>query len=120
MYRDELGQMRRALSTIALALLLSGCASWYQPRIQKFSLRGGDVNGPGISAHNLTNNATPLTLTTFESWTSLWSAVCGGIVTDGSGKLVAQFSGSCGTPLTLLLGSPVNVGLGAAVAAGGL
>ena len=94
-------------------LALSGCASLYQPHIQTFSLKGGDASAR-LSGES---NATAPTLTTFEQWTSLWSAVCGAVVDYKNGEPMQVIAGNCGTPLTLFMGAPMNAGLAAAVAA---
>lgn len=104
---------------MSLALALSGCASLYQPHIQTFSLRGGDAHQSARVSNdsNGVDNATAPTLTTFEQWTSLWSAVCGAVVDYKNGEPMQVIAGNCGTPLTLFMGAPMNAGLAAAVAA---
>lgn len=111
---------RLSLVVLAVALgcvvgALAGCGSMYQARIQTFSLRGGGASEPG-QLGRLADTTAP-SLTTYEQWTSLWSAVCGAVVSDSSGKVVQVVPGNCGTPLTLLLGSPINMGLATTAAA---
>jgi hypothetical protein len=88
---------------LILALALSGCASLYQPHITTIRLADPHKMGGSVADAG--------SVTTFEQWTSIWSAVCGAVVNYSNGVPAQVIPGNCGTPLTLLLGAPVNVGL---------
>jgi len=96
---------------LILALTLAGCASWYVPHTTTITLAPP-------SGMKLETGAVPTQITTFEQWTSAWSAVCGALVQYQNGQPAQMIPGNCGTPLTLLMNAPMNAGLAAAVAAG--
>jgi hypothetical protein len=94
---------------IVAALMFAGCASMYQPKVTTITLPlpPGAPKGTGA-----------VQVTTFEQWTSMWSAVCGAIVQYENGEPAQMVPGACGTPLTLLMNSPMNIGMGALLAHG--
>jgi hypothetical protein len=97
----------------ALLLLTQGCSSLYQPRVTTMVLVPPRTSLDPVSGLKTTIPGT--TLTSFEQWTSLWSAVCGVVVNYQNGQPAQMIPGNCGTPLTLLLGSPINIGLASAM-----
>lgn len=98
------------VAIVAVALMLSGCSSWYETRTATITL-------PPPAGAKLAVGEQPAQVVMFEKWTSLWSAVCGAVVTYQNGQPAQMIPGNCGTPLTLLMNSPINMGMAAAVAA---
>lgn len=99
---------------LALLFTGTGCSGLYAARVQSFPLLPPRIDSRAVSGPVV---ASPVTVTTVEQWTSMFSAICGAVVTDTDGKVLSIIPGNCGTPLTLLLGSPVNIGLASTAAA---
>lgn len=100
--------MARILNVLALCLLavglLASCSTLdpqiYVPKVEHIQLANG-------------NSADIL-----DSWSSAWGSECGVLIYDKTGKVVQTIPGSCGTPLTLFLNTPMNYGVGAGLFSG--
>jgi PBP1b-binding outer membrane lipoprotein LpoB len=101
--------MKHLLVAAALITLLAGCSSVYDPVVKRTMLQTSTVEVECIRA------TTPApTVTTFEQWPSLFSAVCFAVIQDADGTVEGIVQGTCGTPLTMFMASPANTGLGVA------
>ena len=102
--------MMHRIFVIVFAILFCGCtAAMYQPNIHTYNLSTGQEIKPDLKSKI---KALPVpTLTTFEQWPSMWTAVCGAVITDSVGKITGMLPGSCGTPLTIIMSSSLNEGL---------
>jgi len=98
--------MARILNVIALCVMLVG--------LYACSAIDPSVYAPQVTHVQLANGS----LDILDSWSSAWAAECGVIIYDKDGKMVQTLPGVCGTPLTLLLNTPMNYGLGAGLFSG--
>jgi hypothetical protein len=96
--------MRRRGIAFTLAIALSGCSSWYQPHYTTIRLSPP----PGVK---MAAGAMPAQVTLFSQWVDIWTAVCGAVVQYSDGTPQQTIAGNCQTPLTMIAGSPMNIGL---------
>ena len=102
--RDYIAYVIASAVFVLTIAFVCGCASMYQPRMTTVTL-------PAPLATSQEMISAGDKLTTFEQWTSLWGSVCGAIITAPDGNTKQVIPGTCGTPLTLFMNSPMNYGL---------